>query len=170
MNKIYEFVETICTSLIIVCICFAFFFRMVSVDGSSMNATLSDNDKIILTYSHNIQRGDIVVTDNTNGSGKRLIKRVIAMGGDRIKIDFTKGEVYVNDELINETYILEPMMQKDYILDITVRDGYLFLMGDNRNNSLDSRYDEIGLISENEILGKASVRLFPKFTVLKGDK
>ena len=88
------------------------------------------------------------------------------MGGDRIKIDFTKGEVYVNDELINETYILEPMMQKDYILDITVQDGYLFLMGDNRNNSLDSRYDEIGLISDNEILGKASVRLFPKFTVL----
>ena len=95
MNKIYDLVETICLSALTVTFVMVFLFRVVSVEGESMTNTLQNNDRLIITTLYSdLKRGDVVVTDNSNGTGKLLIKRVVAVAGDTIRIDYTSGQVY----------------------------------------------------------------------------
>ena len=163
MKKFYDFIENISISVLMLTIVILFFFRIIVVEGQSMRNTLQNHEKIIISnFMYSPEKGDVVVTDSNNGYGKPLIKRVIATGGDNIKIDFENGDVYLNGYLLAEEYIMEPMNTSPTdTLEVNVPEGYVFLMGDNRNNSYDSRNDSIGVINENDILGKAVFRVSP---------
>ena len=146
-------------------------FRIVDVDGASMNNTLYDGDRLLLVSNliyRNPQQGDIVVASKDSfRNGESIIKRVIATEGQWIDIDFDTGVVYVGDS--KET--LQPL-QEDYILNLTqlyegvhfplqVAEDCVFVMGDNRMNSKDSRDPSIGMIDQREILGKVLFLLIP---------
>lgn len=160
---IYEWLDSFVFAIILILIVFVFAVRVVGVDGESMNPTLNDGDWLTVSaINTEFERGDIVVITQPNALNEPLIKRVIAVGGDTIDIDFNTHKVIVNGEVLDEPYILSPTASRgDFIEPVTVPEGYLFVMGDNRNNSLDSRFNTIGLIDERYILGVANARLFP---------
>ncbi len=153
---IYDIVSVLISASIAVFVILACLFRVASVVGSSMEPTLLENDRLIITpatinYSH----GDIVVIHRENDVS--IVKRVIAVPGDTIDIDFNTGTVYLNDKELHEEYIAD----KTYLqysdgptFPVVIPTGYYFVMGDNRNGSLDSRSASIGLINEQYILGK----------------
>ena len=160
---VYEWMDSFVFSIILILIVFVFGFRVVGVDGESMMPTLNNMDWLaVQAINSTIERGDIVVITQPNITNEPLIKRVIAVGGDTLDINFMTGEVKVNGEVIDEPYIMAPTHnQGDFNKPIRIPEGYLFVMGDNRNDSLDSRFDSIGIIDERYVLGVASVRLFP---------
>ena len=160
---VYEWMDSFVFSIILILIVFVFGFRVVGVDGQSMMPTLNDKDWLAVQAINNtIERGDIVVITQPNITNEPLIKRVIAVGGDTLDINFMTGEVKVNGEVIDEPYIMAPTHnQGDFNKPIRIPEGYLFVMGDNRNKSLDSRFSAIGVIDERYVLGVANTRLFP---------
>ena len=160
---VYEWMDSFVFSIILILIVFVFGFRVVGVDGESMMPTLKNMDWLAVSAINNtIERGDIVVITQPNITNEPLIKRVIAVGGDTLDINFITGEVKVNGEVIDEPYIMEPTQRPgDFNKPIKIPEGYLFVMGDNRNESLDSRFDSIGIIDERYVLGVANTRLFP---------
>ena len=145
---------------------YTLFFRVVVVKGGSMNDTLVDGDRLLLISGllyQNPQRGDIVVAAKDSfRDGEPIIKRVIATEGQVVDIDFKTGAVYVDGELLYETYISTPTTHYEGVnFPVTVPEGCVFVMGDNRGDSLDSRSTQIGFIDEREILGKAVLLVFP---------
>ena len=155
----YEWVSALVISLLALVIAFTFFFRVVRVDGNSMINTLHHDEQLLLfTAVSEYQRGDIVVVDRY--TIEPLVKRVIAVGGDTIKID-SDGYVYLNGSLLSEPYAAQFTAQKDCKEAVVVPAGYVFLMGDNRPVSKDSRTEEIGLVLEKDLVGKAVLRLSP---------
>ena len=155
--------------LAIVTILFTFFFRLVAVSGSSMYPTLVDKDYLVLESNflyRNVKAGDIVVL-KTDYFEEPIVKRVIATGGQTVDIDFTQGIVYVDGVPLEEDYINEPTY-KSYIeygmgLDypVTVPEGSVFVMGDNRNESADSRFAPVGCVPESQISGRALLIVLP---------
>ena len=147
--------------ILVVVLIRTFIATPVRVDGISMNPTFDNGDILVLNKMvKKFQRMDILVFDY---KGDRLIKRLIALPGEKVSIKDNK--LYINDEEIKDYQ--DKVETKDYSLDITIPEGYYFVLGDNRYESLDSRY--IGLISKKDIKGIASVRIFPfnKFTFIK---
>lgn len=145
---------------------FSLLFRVVVVSGPSMNATLVDGDWLLLLGNvlyGEPQKGDIIVASKDSfDDGAPIIKRVIATEGQTVDIDFIAGIVYVDGTALDEPYTLTPTNQYEGIdFPLTVDEGCVFVMGDNRNKSKDSRSTEIGLIDEREILGKAIFLAFP---------
>lgn len=136
-------------------------FNIVVISGDSMNPTFDDGDIIITNHLfYHANRGDVIVCF-PESYRKRLIKRIVAVAGDTIDIDYPKGIVYLNGVVLNEPYIASPTyLDSGMSLPLTIPDGYYFAMGDNRNNSLDSRYPNIGLISEEEIAGTYLIKIF----------
>lgn len=124
------------------------------VNGHSMDYTLSDGEILLIdkvSYKHKIEHNDIAVVNTNVEGGKVLIKRVIGIPGDEIKIE--NNQVYRNGELLEEDYIKEPMVGNNDMT-VVVPDGKMFLMGDNRNNSLDSRSLTVGLVDiQNDTIG-----------------
>jgi signal peptidase I len=162
MKKLFEFIETLSIAFLAVTFILLFRFRIIQVSGSSMKDTLQEDEKVLISnISHTYERGDIVVTDPNTGSGKILIKRVIGLGGDTVRIDYSTGTLYLNGVSQNEEYIREPMEYSNEVYEITVPEGYLFLLGDNRNISIDSRNPSIGPVNEENILGKVVLRISP---------
>lgn len=163
LGLFYDMVDSFKGAIIVVFIIFACFFRVLGVDGDSMLPTLRDNDWLAISgMTTNIERGDIVVVTQPWERNVPIIKRVIAVGGDTVDIDFDNHKVYVNGTEIYEPYINEPTATSyDVEFPVTVEEGKVFVMGDNRNVSLDSRSSKIGFIDEGYILGKALIRLYP---------
>ena len=145
---------------------FSLLFRVVVVSGPSMNSTLVDGDWLLLLgnviYTEP-KAGDIIVASKDSfDNGSPIIKRVIAVEGQTVDIDFVAGIVYVDDMPLDEPYTLTPTnMSGGVEFPLTVDEGCLFVMGDNRNLSKDSRSVEIGLVDCREVLGKAIVLFVP---------
>lgn len=141
-------------------------FRIVVVTGPSMNDTLVHGDTILLlsnTFYKNPKQGDIIVASKESfDDGRPIIKRVIATQGQTVDIDFELGIVYVDGTAISEPYTLTPTnLQEGTEFPLTVEEGCIFVMGDNRNRSKDSRSPQIGQLDCREVLGKALFILFP---------
>ena len=158
-----EWFESIVFALTVLVLMFTFVVRVAAVNGISMENTLQPGDRLLLqSVGYTPQRGDVVVTDDLIDYGKPLVKRVIALGGDVVDIDFQTGAVTVNGETLEEPYIRElTLLDEGQTFPLTVPQGKLFLMGDNRCQSKDSRSPEIGCIDERDILGKTILRIFP---------
>ena len=147
-------------------IVFMLLFRMVIVSGSSMYSTLHDGDWILLLSSvfyNQPQYEDIIVASKDSfNNGEAIIKRVIATEGQTVDIDFEAGIVYVDAVPLEEDYTYTlTTIQEGIEFPLKVEEGCVFVMGDNRNDSKDSRHPDIGLIDKREILGKALFLMFP---------
>ena len=177
----YDWFDTILFSVLAVVVIFTLFTRLSSVDGSSMLPTLHDKERLLVTdMFYKPQHNDIVVlwaenlpSEDGNGTGKAIVKRVIGVGGDKISIDFSKGVVYRNGEALPQEvsdgilyedghaindYTRTPI---DFSGEITVPEGQIFVLGDNRIESLDGRSSMIGFINCDDVVGKAVSIVFP---------
>ena len=161
VSALYEWVEAAVFSLVCVALVFAFAFRIVGVDGESMQYMLMDKDRLILTsFFYEPKRGDIVVINRY--TQEPLVKRVIAVGGDTLRIT-DDGRVILNGEELDEPYLDVTTPQNGMTEEVTVPAGHVFVMGDNRHNSHDSRANEEGLrfVDVRDIMGKAVFRIWP---------
>ncbi len=164
-SKLFDYISIIALAVVAVAVSFTFLFRTIGVDGSSMFPTLNHGDRIILTaFYSEPQCGDIVVTCQPceDPVPDVLVKRVIATEGQSVDIDFSSGVVYVDGIALDEPYTAEPTIDReDFKGEVVVPEGHVFVMGDNRNNSTDSRDRRVGFIREEYILGKALFRVMP---------
>ena len=147
-------------------IVFLLVFRVIVVSGSSMYSTLVDGDYLLLlsnVFYQEPENGDIVViSKETFDNGKPIVKRVIATEGQTVDIDFDNGIVYVDGIALKEDYIHSPTtVDEGTDFPLTVKEGCIFVLGDNRGVSLDSRNPNIGQIDTREVLGKALFLMFP---------
>ena len=139
--------------------------QRTEVIGSSMLPTLVSGDNLILnkiSYRfHDPERYDIIVFPFRDGSGKNYIKRIIGLPGETVRID-GDGNIYINGEILSEDYGLETIKNPgNAINEIVLGDDEYFVLGDNRNNSEDSRFSDVGKVKRDEILGKAWLRIWP---------
>lgn len=163
ISFLYDMVDSLKGAVVVAFFVFCFVFRVIGVEGDSMLPTLHDGDWVAVSgLSLNIDRGDVVISTQPWERNVPIVKRVIAVGGDTVDIDFSTGNVFVNGEILNEPYINSPTtLSYDVTFPLTVPDGCVFLMGDNRGNSLDSRSSQVGFIDERYILGEVYLRIFP---------
>lgn len=151
---------------------FTFLFRLVSVSGDSMYPTLNENDKIIVSaFLYKPDYGDIIAIGKSDSENNSVIKRVIGLAGDEIDINFKTHIITVNGEVITENYeVYGAITEKgDFTYPLTVPENCVFVLGDNRNNSVDSRFKELGFVKTDEIAGKALFRAVPpgKFRIYR---
>ena len=169
----FDWLEILVTAIILLVVLFTFIFKIVTIDGPSMENTLHNGEKIIISnIGGDAQAGDIVVISrnqnnivgNTDASAP-IIKRVIATAGQTVDIDFEKGIVYVDGVALEEAYVKTPTNVKfDINFPVNVPDDCVFVLGDNRNNSTDSRSSLIGdggMIDKRYVLGKVILRVLP---------
>ncbi len=167
LTAVNEWIEVIAVSVMLVLIIFTFFGRLTTVDGDSMYPTLHNGERLIVSdLFYTPDRGDIVVLQEQNGFFKTpLVKRIIATGGDTVEFDFENWAVYVNGERLDEDYINREigLSMKNYGCtdSVTVPKGYVFVMGDNRNHSTDSRDSLVGFVAEDDIMGEVVMRILP---------
>ena len=161
---LYEWIQSLMTALVICMAIFIFIIRFIDVSGSSMFPTLHDGDKMLVSnLFYKPHAGDVVVFKTDRYDPERaLVKRVIATEGQEISIDFDRGIVYIDGLPVEEDYIAELTKTKlDFIGPQTVPEGCMFVMGDNRNASTDSRKKEIGMVDQRMLLGRAYYVIFP---------
>ena len=165
-RDLYEWVQSLVGSVLVVVAIFTFVIRMMGVDGHSMLNTLQHGDRLLVVNSmlyHDYKYGDIVIL-RKNGvfDDDPIGKRVIAVEGQTVDIDFTEGIVYVDGEALEEDYIREPTYTAEGTeFPLTVPEGSIFVMGDNRNGSSDSRDYRLGTVDTRYVIGKAAFLIFP---------
>ena len=165
-RDLYEWVQSLVGSVLVVVAIFTFVIRMMGVDGHSMLNTLQHGDRLLVVNSmlyHNYKYGDIVIL-RKNGvfDDDPIVKRVIAVEGQTVDIDFAEGIVYVDGEALEEDYIREPTYTAEGTeFPLTVPEGSIFVMGDNRNGSSDSRDYRLGTVDTRYVIGKAVFLAFP---------
>lgn len=161
----YDWLEAVVFSVAVVVMIFTFLFRIVGVEGPSMENTLQNGDRVIISIlDYHPKSGDIVVLNTRAIPTSPIIKRVVAVGGQTVNIDYTTGAVYVDGKLQKEPYIRELTHfegENPVSMPVKVPKGDVFVMGDNRNNSLDSRSGAIGNVDVRNIMGHAVLRIFP---------
>ena len=165
-HSILLYVHDLAYLIALMMIVFLFLFRVVVVSGASMNDTLKDGDYILLlsnVFYKDPEPGDIIVASKDSfENGTPIVKRVIATEGQTVDIDFTKGIVYVDGTALDEPYVSSPTDNFEGVyFPLTVEDGCVFVLGDNRSISCDSRSPRIGLLDKREILGKAIFLFLP---------
>ncbi len=165
-KRLFKDMRDILVLLAVFMLVYVLFFRVVVVKGSSMNDTLVDGDRLLLISGllyNDPNQGDVIVAaKDTFKEGEPIIKRIVATEGQTVDIDFKTGTVYVDGVALVEDYISTPTTDFEGVhFPLTVPDGCVFVMGDNRGDSMDSRSPQIGFIDEREILGKAVFLLIP---------
>ena len=165
-RDLYEWVQSLVGSVLVVVAIFTFVIRMMGVDGHSMLNTLQHGDRLLVVNSmlyHDYKYGDIVIL-RKNGvfDDDPIVKRVIAVEGQTVDIVFAEGIVYVDGEALEEDYIREPTYTAEGTeFPLTVPEGSIFVMGDNRNGSSDSRDYRLGTVDTRYVIGKAAFLIFP---------
>ncbi len=161
----YEWVQALVCSVLAVVVLFTFVIRLIGVDGHSMVPTLQDGDRLLVLNSmlyDDYQYGDIVVLRKEAFLEEPIVKRVIATEGQTVDIDFSTGSVYVDGTLLKEDYINElTFTEEGTEFPLTVPEGSIFVMGDNRNHSNDSRDSRLGTVDTRYVIGKAVFLVFP---------
>ena len=165
-KETYEWIQCVVVALICCVLIFVFVARVIDVQGHSMEQTLEDGDKIIITrLVGGYDRGDIVVLRKDTFRQEPIVKRVIGLAGDTIDIDFDAGIVYINGEPLDEPYVNELTYDHEdfdtYEKPLVIPENCVFVMGDNRNNSTDSRRATIGCVDTRYIMGKVIFRILP---------
>ncbi|MDO4271273.1 MAG: signal peptidase I [Eubacteriales bacterium] len=166
-SELFSWGESLMTVLIFFVIVFTFLVRLIGVDGSSMVPTLQDhNIMLVSNLNYTPAKGDIVVLRKEGFYGDQpIVKRVIATGGDTVDIDPVTGDVLVNGVTLVEPYIAEKINTLERMGDLaypqTVPEGSLFVMGDNRNYSTDSRWASLGMVDERYVLGHVLSVIYP---------
>ena len=165
-RDLYEWVQSLVGSVLVVVAIFTFVIRMMGVDGHSMLNTLQHGDRLLVVNSllyHDYKYGDIVILRKDGVfDDDPIVKRVIAVEGQTVDIDFTEGIVYVDGEALEEDYIREPTYTAEGTeFPLTVPEGSIFVMGDNRNGSSDSRDYRLGTVDTRYVIGKAAFLIFP---------
>ena len=168
VKTLYEWLEEIVIALTLVILVFTFLFRVVTVTGESMLPNFVEGQKLIVTnLGHSVEQGTVVVI--TNVLNELIIKRVIATEGQTVDIDYETGVVYVDGEAVDETQfgLENGITTRPYstleamVFPQTVPEGCVFVLGDNRSVSKDSRYTEVGMVDTRHILGEAVFTLYP---------
>ncbi len=171
--EIFDWIKSIAIALVVAFLLKNYVLTLAKVDGSSMEPSLQHADRLYVNrVAYTPERGDVIIFEPSSDPGRPYIKRVIAVGGDTVYIDFATGDVFVNDKLIDEPYISQPtqlvgsyvgrlIMANNYSREnpIKIEEGYFWAMGDNRNASKDSR--ELGPIPNEELMGHAVFRFWP---------
>ncbi len=163
-REAYDWIQSLISALLLCVLVFVFVIRIMDVNGSSMVPTLKNGDKLLVSdLFYEPERGDVVVFKKDDyDPNKALVKRVIAVAGDVVNIDFDNGIVYVNGEAVEEDYIDVTTNNKiDFIGPQTVPENCLFVLGDNRNASTDSRDKRIGMVDKRLVIGKALLVIYP---------
>lgn len=166
-GDLFAWLQALVFALVCLVLAFTFFGRMIGVDGTSMLPTLEHGDMLLLqSAGYEPRQGDVIVLTKAFANiDKPIVKRVIAVGGQTVDIDYGTGYVYVDGQPLDEPYINEamlppsdPNMTNDHV---QVPEGSVFVMGDNRNHSSDSRDVRLGVVDNRYILGKAFFTVFP---------
>ena len=165
-EELFYWLQTLVTAIVCIVLVFTFLGRITRVVGHSMDDTLADGELLaVWSLGYEPEQGDIVVLNKTTADfleGEAIVKRVIALEGQTVDIDYNTGTVYVDGELLEEDYINEPTyVEEGTEFPLTVPEGSIFVMGDNRNHSSDSRSSDLGTVDTRYVIGKAVFLLFP---------
>ncbi len=162
IKDIMELIKSIFIAIIAAVLIITFVFETVSVDGQSMSPTLSHRDRLIVEkvsyYFRKPKAKDIVVIKYPADTREKFIKRVVAVGGDRVKIE--DNRLFINGIEQDEPYIKDKFIN-GYYNEVTVPENTIFVLGDNRNNSKDSRFPDVGFVNLKLVVGKAALRIYP---------
>ena len=160
---LYDWVQCVIGALVIGILMFMFVGRVIGVKGDSMNHTLVDTDKIVISnIMYEPKYGDVIVFQTDTFGPDPLVKRVIATEGQTVDIDFDAGIVYIDGQALDEPYTAEPTYSRESFQGaVTVPEGCIFVMGDNRNHSTDSRSNMVGMVDKRCVLGKVYMVAIP---------